>query len=118
MVVRLENKIHLLADEQVHDVRPDRAGRANKRHAVFVHAYDYPLDASRSRLVYRVGRPVIVRASGAVGVGALTGACEIRGDIDEPGQRRTGRIVEVVLLTVCPAQAYELARKTGREFID
>ena len=118
MVVRLENEIHPLADEQVHDVRPDRAGRADERDAVFVHAYDYPLDAPRSGLVYRVGRPVVVRASGAVGVGALTGECEIRRDIDEPGQRRTGRIVEVVLLAVCAAQSSELVRKTGREFSD
>src|SRR5207244_665257 len=87
---------------------------ADERHAVFVHAYDYPLDPARSGLVYRVGRPVVVRASGAVGVGALTGECEIRRDIDEPGQRRTGRIVEVVLLAVCAAQSSEVVRFAPR----
>src|SRR5437667_3564979 len=118
VIVCLENEIHLLVNKQVHDVRANRARLADKRNAVFVNANDHPLNAARPCLIYRVGRPVVVRAACGVRVGTLTRKREIGRDVDESGERPASRIVEVVLLAVTAGDSADLVRKTGCEFSD
>src|SRR5206468_6593602 len=117
VLVAFEDQVDPLVHQKVEQVGADLAALLPGRDAVAGHAHGDPADAGRPRAVDGVGHPLVVAGAGGVVVRGAVGHGDRRRDHDDPEQRRSGRVVEEVLLAV-HAGGIHVVRHAGDVVVD
>src|SRR2546428_13886038 len=104
MVVALKHQVYVLANQKIHEIRPDLTGFDSGGDTHLVHSHRDPRRARVSRATDRGDKPLVFGAAHAVG-GVIVLNKEVSLDHNYSHKRRRGRILEVVLRAAEPRPA-------------